>query len=148
MKGTKLRKLPRCIPSPQNGCWPEHRKQEQQVQSLVILAIKWSSFWEPWMFLFCIWRVGFSNSFFFPSVVTGYSGFILRYARYWRHRRRQYQISYIMWINAAVISFFAYCEAGCYFKAISHMILYLRVKLFISNQRCFILLPNRRNFDT
>lgn len=145
MKGTKLRKLPKCIPSPQNECWLEHRSKEQQVQPGDLSNLMQSSFWDyqECSFSMC-WGLAFLIVFFFFSIVTGYSGFILRCERYWR---RQYQISYIMRINTAVISFFGYCKAGCYFKAISHMLLYLRVKLFISIQRCFILLLNRRNFD-
>lgn len=41
-------------------------------------------------------------------------------------------VSYSMWINATGVPIFACYEAGCYFKAISHMQLYLRVKFFIT----------------
>lgn len=41
-------------------------------------------------------------------------------------------VRYGMWINATGVPFFACYIAGCFFKAVSHMQLYLRVKFFLT----------------
>lgn len=126
-------------PFPTKRMLSSTRKAKNSGDGMGIVATQCRTFWEPWMFIFCVLRDFFFNEYFFLG--TEYSGF---YLQMWEILEKEYWMSYIMWINA---TFFGYCKAGCHFKATSHMLLYLRVKFFITIQRWFMLLLNRGNID-
>lgn len=89
----------------------------------------------------CIENCFFSKCFFFLIGIWYADNFILM--REILEKALLDQLYHVDQCHSS--SFLWLLQASCYFKVISHIQLYLRVKIFITIQRCFSLLIKRGN---